>query len=120
MKPCIILLFCGIAVFSAEKRSDSTVIDLLPVKVDSLATVVTREDSLLPPQPGDRPATGITSDSSSFTDTTTQPMSTNQESNRKIKLIKRQYNYKQQVFLAIGMMMFVGLMMMTTQSWNPK
>jgi hypothetical protein len=39
---------------------------------------------------------------------------------RKIKLIKREYNYRQQVVLAVGMMAFIAIMMSTAQSWNPK
>ena len=43
-----------------------------------------------------------------------------QASARKIKLIKREYNYRQQVLLAIGMMAFIAIMMTTAQSYNPK
>lgn len=39
---------------------------------------------------------------------------------RKIKLIKRKYNHRQQVILAIGMMVFIGIMMTTAQNMNPK
>jgi hypothetical protein len=39
---------------------------------------------------------------------------------RKIKLVKRNYNYRQQIWLAIGMMAFVALMMTTAQTLNPK
>lgn len=39
---------------------------------------------------------------------------------KKISLIKRNYRYRQQVFLATGMMAFVAVMMLTSQSWNPE
>ena len=39
---------------------------------------------------------------------------------KKIKLRKRQYNYKQQIRLAVGMMAFIAVMMMTAQNFNPK
>jgi amino acid permease len=39
---------------------------------------------------------------------------------RKIKLIKRKYNHRQQVVLAIGMMIFIGIMIGTAQNMNPK
>jgi|GEM_PF-3589951 len=39
---------------------------------------------------------------------------------KKLSLIKRSYRYRQQVLLATGMMAFVALMMLTSQSWNPE
>lgn len=39
---------------------------------------------------------------------------------KKIKLIKREYNYGQQLRLAIGMMAFLAVVMMSSQNWNPK
>lgn len=42
------------------------------------------------------------------------------EENDKTKLIKRTFNHKQQIFLGIGMMVFIALIMTTAQSWNPK
>ena len=49
-----------------------------------------------------------------------QPPPPARTSTRKIPLTKRQFNYRQQVILAVGMMAFVALMMTTAQSWNPK
>jgi hypothetical protein len=39
---------------------------------------------------------------------------------KKIKLRKREYNYKQQVRLAVGMMAFIAFVMFTAQNLNPK
>ena len=39
---------------------------------------------------------------------------------KKIKLRKRDYNYKQQIRLAVGMMAFIAITMMTAQNLNPK
>lgn len=50
----------------------------------------------------------------------TQPQAFPRASTRKIPLIKRQFNYKQQVILALGMMAFVAIFMTTSQTWNPK
>jgi hypothetical protein len=41
-------------------------------------------------------------------------------STRKIKLVKREYNHRQQIILAVGMMAFIAIMMTTAQSMNPK
>lgn len=38
----------------------------------------------------------------------------------KMDLVKRSFDHKQQVFLGIGMMVFVALIMTTAQSWNPR
>ncbi len=37
-----------------------------------------------------------------------------------VPLIKRSFNYKQQVILALGMMAFVAIIMTTSQNWNPR
>ena len=45
---------------------------------------------------------------------------TKESEKRKLKLIKRKYNYRQQIILSVSTMVFVALMMTTAQSWNPK
>jgi hypothetical protein len=37
----------------------------------------------------------------------------------KVKIIKRQSNYREQVGLALGMMAFIAFIMTATQTWNP-
>ncbi len=37
-----------------------------------------------------------------------------------MKLTKRNFDHKRQVFLAAGMMAFVAIIMTTAQSWNPE
>ncbi|NLG19381.1 MAG: hypothetical protein GX556_18830 [Fibrobacter sp.] len=37
-----------------------------------------------------------------------------------MKLTKRNFDHKQQVFLAAGMMAFVAIIMTTAQTWNPE
>lgn len=49
-----------------------------------------------------------------------KPATASATSVKKIKLRKRDYNYRQQVLLAIGMMAFIAIMMTTAQSLNPK
>lgn len=38
----------------------------------------------------------------------------------KMNLVKRTFDSKQQVFLGVGMMVFIALIMTTAQSWNPR
>ena len=38
----------------------------------------------------------------------------------KMKLIKRTFDHKRQVYLAAGMMAFIAIIMTTAQSWNPE
>jgi hypothetical protein len=37
----------------------------------------------------------------------------------KIKIVKRKIDYRNFVILAIGMMVYVALILTTTQAWNP-
>jgi hypothetical protein len=53
-----------------------------------------------------------------FTDTT-KSAPTDQNSPRKLTLVKRKYNSRQQVLLATGMMVFVIGIMTMAQQWNP-
>jgi hypothetical protein len=39
---------------------------------------------------------------------------------KKLQLIKRDYNYRKQVSLALGMMALVLIMMTASQAWNPR
>jgi len=70
-----------------------------------------------------------TDDTLRSSDTTAAPLrskaaakadTTGEKGVRKIKLIKREYNYRQQMTLAIGMMSFIAIMMASSQNWNPK
>lgn len=62
--------------------------------------------------------TVLTADSL-FSDTSkTTPTTLNEP--RKLKLIKRKYNSRQQVLLATGMMVFVVGIMTMAQQWNPR
>jgi hypothetical protein len=38
----------------------------------------------------------------------------------KIKIVKRKIDYKQYLLLAVGMMVFIGIVLTTTQRWNPE
>lgn len=60
---------------------------------------------------GKKPDHNIASTSSKKEDQTTV---------RKIKLVKRKYNYRQQIGLAVGMMAFIAIVMTTAQTLNPK
>ncbi|MBD3345538.1 MAG: hypothetical protein GF401_10790 [Chitinivibrionales bacterium] len=39
---------------------------------------------------------------------------------KKLKIVKREFNFKEQVGLAVGMMAFILAVMTTSQAWNPK
>ncbi|MFP4164989.1 MAG: hypothetical protein ACLFQB_13920 [Chitinispirillaceae bacterium] len=39
---------------------------------------------------------------------------------QKLPLIKRDYDYKKQVWLAAGMMAFMALVITSAQTWNPR
>jgi amino acid permease len=45
--------------------------------------------------------------------------SQNPPDRNKIKIVKRKIDYRNFVILAIGMMVFVALILGTTQAWNP-
>jgi hypothetical protein len=47
------------------------------------------------------------------------PGSQNTADKDKIKIVKRKIDYRNFVILAIGMMVFVALILGTTQAWNP-
>lgn len=42
------------------------------------------------------------------------------EKKEKMNLVKRKFDSKQQVFLGVGMMVFIAVIMTTAQSWNPR
>lgn len=48
------------------------------------------------------------------------PGSTTSPAHKKLGLIKRDHDYKKQVWLAAGMMAFVALMITSAQTWNPR
>lgn len=48
------------------------------------------------------------------------PGSTSSPSHKKLGLIKRDYDYKKQVWLAAGMMAFMALVITSAQTWNPR
>lgn len=39
---------------------------------------------------------------------------------KKIKVIRRDYNFKDQIGSAVGMMIFIAIILTTVQNWNPK
>jgi anthranilate/para-aminobenzoate synthase component II len=47
------------------------------------------------------------------------PGSQNPAEKDKIKIVKRKIDYRNFVVLAIGMMVYVALILGTTQAWNP-
>ncbi len=42
-----------------------------------------------------------------------------QEKQRKIKVQRKRYNFRNQVGSAVGMMIFVAIILFTVQNWNP-
>jgi hypothetical protein len=106
---------------AACASGDTLTTDTTTAHSDSLQTVtVLQNDSLSPPVAMDT-ITVPSSDSLSVVDTAVQI--TNKDlspSILKIRLVKRKYNYRQQVALAVGMMIFIALAMMSAQTWNPQ
>jgi hypothetical protein len=129
----LITLCLTVSLFSAETVSDSLssdtitasternsmVPDSLVEQTDSMDTTATvsESDSLLPAAAG--VGGGGTTDEKrtqvpEIKDIAATPVV------RKIKLRKREYNYRQQIGLALGMMAFIAIMMTTAQTLNPK
>lgn len=48
-----------------------------------------------------------------------QSVSPDTTSNRKIELVRRNFNYRYQIGAALGMMLFIALIFTTVQNWNP-
>jgi hypothetical protein len=48
-----------------------------------------------------------------------QPDAPAKQKPRKIKILKRKFDVREQVGIALGMMAFVLIMMTTSQAWNP-
>jgi hypothetical protein len=48
-----------------------------------------------------------------------QGVSPDTTSNRKIELVRRNFNYRYQIGAALGMMLFIALIFTTVQNWNP-
>lgn len=130
----LVTLFLTVPLFSAETVSDSLNPDTVSVSTernsmvpaDSLfehtdsmdtTTVVSEPDSLLPAAAGGE-GSGTTVEKQTqvpeIKDIAATPVI------RKIKLRKREYNYRQQIGLAVGMMAFIAIMMTTAQTLNPK
>jgi hypothetical protein len=38
---------------------------------------------------------------------------------QKLRIVKRDYNHRRQVGVALGMMAFIGLILTSVQNWNP-
>ena len=38
----------------------------------------------------------------------------------KIKVVRRKFNYREQVGVALGMMAFIAIILSSVQSWNPE
>jgi len=43
-----------------------------------------------------------------------------QDQHRGLKLTKRTFDHKQQVFWGLGMMAFIAIILSSSQSWNPR
>ncbi len=129
----LVTLCFTVPLFSAETVSDSlrpdTVIisterdslvqDSLVEQSDSMDTtaVVSEPDSLLPTA-GGTSGSGTTGEKQVQVTEKKDVAAT--PAVRKIKLRKREYNYRQQIGLAVGMMAFIAIMMTTAQTLNPK
>ncbi|MBN1307405.1 MAG: hypothetical protein JXA18_05775 [Chitinispirillaceae bacterium] len=94
---------------------------------DSIAATANIDTAMTPAIrdsfPSAGPAAGGNPDRSAVTEkgaVQSETETSKRSSARKISLIKRQYNYRQQIILAIGMMAFVAIIMTSAQSWNPK
>jgi hypothetical protein len=129
----LITLCLTVSLFSAETVSDSLSSDTITVsterdsmvpdslveQTDSMDTTaaVSEPDSLLPAAAGGEDS-GTTDEKQTqvpeIKDIAATPVV------RKIKLRKREYNYRQQIGLAVGMMAFIAIMMTTAQTLNPK
>ncbi len=54
-----------------------------------------------------------------FSDTSAAPDSVREAKRDKLKVVKRDYNYREQITLSLFMMGLVAVMMSTAQAWNP-
>ncbi len=108
----------AIAVDTAVSRVESDDSTAKPTDIDTTFAPAASSDSL----PGSQAAVDNTIQSVTAKTTVTQSQTeaSKKSSIRKIHLTKREYNYKQQVILALSMMAFVAVIMTSAQSWNPK
>jgi hypothetical protein len=130
LKTILIFLFTVLPVASADNESGATAVDTVvsPVESnDSIAGTADVDTTIAPAASSDSlPGTHAASDSSvqpvaaKTTVTQSQTEASKKSSIRKIHLTKREYNYKQQVILALSMMAFIAVIMTSAQSWNPK
>ena len=129
----LVTLFLSAPIFSAETGSDSLTPDTVTVsterdsmvpdslveQTDSMDTtaVASEPDSLHPAATGSS-GSGTTGEKQAQVPEKKDVAAT--QAIRKIKLRKREYNYRQQIGLAVGMMAFIAIMMTTAQTLNPK
>ena len=103
------LLFCAMAIFScptcAQQGDRTTVFD----------------DTTSTGRPGNRGLSGFDASSynPSFRSADTSTTSTSSQPRGKMKLVKRQRNFRQQLGFSLGMMAFIAIMMTSAQTWNP-
>jgi hypothetical protein len=45
--------------------------------------------------------------------------STAQDATKRIQVVRRQFKYREQVGYALAMMLFIAIIMTSSQSWNP-
>ncbi|HEX3020643.1 MAG TPA: hypothetical protein VHP36_10095 [Chitinispirillaceae bacterium] len=90
--------------------------------VDTLKSTVPAVDSITADTLPKPQQTVDTLSNTAVTDTFPQPQQVAKptEKKEKTKLVKRNFNSRQQVGLGIGMMIFIAVIMTTAQSWNPK
>ena len=127
----VIFFLAALSVSGAGKEIIATIGDTIPSRVgsnDSTTATATVDTTVIPAAirdsfPANSPVAGGKSDRTDITKKTAAQSETDaskRSPTRKISLIKRQYNYRQQIILAMGMMVFVALIMTSAQSWNPK
>jgi hypothetical protein len=124
-KAILIFLFTVLPVASADEESGATAVDTAVSRVvsdDSTARTTVGKTTFAPAASSDTlPGSPATADSTvqSVTTKTTvtqsQTEASKKSSIRKIHLTKREYNYKQQVILALSMMAFIAIIMTTAQ-----
>ncbi|MBN1131282.1 MAG: hypothetical protein JXA71_20005 [Chitinispirillaceae bacterium] len=107
-----VMFFMGATLLLSVRAQDpGTVSSQVTVQVDTAETNAAADTHLSLPQPvaGDTTATP-----------SPKPAVIAGEKTEGIKLVKRSYNGRQQVFLATGMMIFVVAIMTAAQQWNPR
>lgn len=119
----MVLTFCAGSVLGQDAQQDTS-----SAPSDTSRAIVL--DTTLA-EPLDTSATAPLLDTLATTDTSATPPDTAvfsrrpaqptapKEETQKIKIIKRDFRFREQIGIAVGMMAFVAFMMITSQSWNP-